>query len=213
MNDTTTIGASFYVNDFDGNVSFTPIDPTVDPYTASNPPPGWQLPGSVLTSMAALGIYLPRTAFNYSNLGPIRQKGLELSVDHRLNRSTTMFANYSFQADPTLLDSPTPYPSEELLLPPKNRFNAGFNYDGPKYLGAMSLNYSGKAFWSDVLTSPYAGYTDAYTLVNASAGLKLKGDRFTALVKATNLLNQDIQQHVFGDILKRAISFEIRIHQ
>jgi len=213
VNDTTTLGASFYVNDFDGNVSFTPVDPTVDPYTASNPPPGWQLPSSVLTSMAALGIYLPRTAFNYSNLGPIRQKGLELSVDHRLNRSTTMFVNYSFQADPTLLDSPTPYPSEELLLPPKSRFNAGFNYDGPKYIGAATVNYSGTAFWSDVLTSPYAGYTDAYTLVNASAGLKLKGNKFTGLVKVTNLLNQDIQQHVFGDILKRAVSFEIRIHQ
>ncbi len=213
INDRTTLGASFYVNDFDGNVSFTPVAPNVDPYTASNPPPGWQLPSSVLTSMAGLGIYLPRTAFNYSNLGPIRQKGLELSLDHRLNASTTLFANYSFQADPTLLDSPTPYPSEELLLPPKNRFNAGFNYDGLKYIGAASVNYSGTAFWSDVLTSPYAGYTDAYALVNASAGMKLKGDKFVALIKATNLLNQDIQQHVFGDILKRAISFEIRIHQ
>jgi len=30
------------------------------------------------------------------------------------------------------------------------------------------------------------------------------------LVKATNLLNQDIQQHVFGDILKQNVSFEAR---
>ena len=30
-------------------------------------------------------------------------------------------------------------------------------------------------------------------------------------MKVTNLFNQDIQQHVFGDILKRTVSFEVRI--
>ena len=93
------------------------------------------------------------------------------------------------------------------------RFNAGFNYRGSRYLGGASLNYSSSAFWSDVLTSPYAGYTDAFTLVNASAGMKWTGDRMVGMIKVTNLLNQDVQQHVFGDILKRSVSFEVRIHQ
>ena len=50
----------------------------LDPYTPANPPPGWQLPPVILGQMAQLGIFLPRTAFTYLNLGPLRQKGLEL---------------------------------------------------------------------------------------------------------------------------------------
>ncbi len=73
------------------------------------------------------------------------------------------------------------------------------------------MNYSDKAFWSDVLTSPYHGYTDAYTMVNGSFGVKWTNGKVTTLVKVTNLFNQDIQQHVFGDILKRTVSFEVRI--
>jgi hypothetical protein len=30
-------------------------------------------------------------------------------------------------------------------------------------------------------------------------------------VKVTNLFNQDIQQHVFGDILKRMVVFEVKV--
>ena len=78
-------------------------------------------------------------------------------------------------------------------------------------LGSASVNYSDKAFWSDVLTSPYFGFTDAYTMVNGSFGVKWMNGKVTTLVKVTNLFNQDIQQHVFGDILKRSVSFEVRI--
>jgi len=40
------------------------------------------------------------------------------------------------------------------------------NYDGARFLGSGSVQYADKAFWSDVLSSPYHGYSDAYTLVN-----------------------------------------------
>ena len=78
-------------------------------------------------------------------------------------------------------------------------------------IGSASVNYAGKAFWSDVLTSPYFGYTDAYTMVNGAVGAKWMNGKVAGLVKVTNLFNQDIQQHVFGDILKRTVSFEVRI--
>ena len=119
--------------------------------------------------------------------------------------------NYSWQGQPQILDDPNPYPPQELALPPTNRFNVGFNFDGAQILGSASVNYSDKAFWSDVLTSPYFGYTDAYTMVNGSVGAKWMNGKVTGLVKVTNLFNQDIQQHVFGDILKRTVSFEVRI--
>jgi len=206
----TTATAAFYVNDLDDNINFVQLPNNLDPYTAQNPPPGWPLPPAVLTLLAARGIFLPRTAFTYLNLGPVREKGLELSLDQRIAPGVSALVNYSWQAKPTVIDSATPFPAEELALPPTNRFNAGANYDGPRFLGSGAVQYADKAFWSDVLSSPYHGYSDAYTMVNGSFGVKWMGGRVTTLVKGTNLLNQDIQQHVFGDIIKRTIVGEVR---
>jgi iron complex outermembrane receptor protein len=206
----TTIGAAFYVNDIDNNINFVQLPNNRDPYTVQNPPPGWPLPPAVIGLLAQRGIYLPRTAFTYLNLGPLRQKGLELSVDHRIGRGLTAFANYSYEAKPQVLDDPNPFPAAELSLPPANRFNVGFNADVSRYLGSVSVNYSDNAFWSDVLNAPYFGYTDSYAMLNGSFGMKWDGGKITTLVKGTNLLNKDIQQHIFGDIIKRQILAEIR---
>lgn len=213
LKERTTIGVAFYVNDHTHSINFTQLPSTLDPYTAANPPPGWPLPPSILSVLASQGIFLPRTAFTYLNLGPLRQKGVELSVDHRVNKTLTAFANYSWQSDPNILDDPHPYPIEELGLPPTHRFNTGFNYDGPAFLGSASINYSDSAFWSDVLTSPFFGFTDSYTMVNGAVGVKMPQWHATAVVKVNNLLNQDIQQHVFGDILKRSVTFEVRVRR
>ena len=84
--DRTTVGLAVYVNDLDHSINFTQLPSSLDPYTVANPPPGWPLPPVIIGVMAARGIYLPRTAFTYLNLGPIRQKGVELSIDHRVSR-------------------------------------------------------------------------------------------------------------------------------
>ena len=210
LNTRTTVGLAFYVNDLDSNINFTQLPNSLNPYTAANPPPGWPLPASVLTSIAQVGVFLPRTAFTYLNLGPLREQGVELSVDHRVNQDLTAFANYSWQAKPEVLDSPAPFPSVELALPPTNRFNIGFNYDGARVLGSGSVNYSDEAFWSDVLTSPYHGFTDSYTLVNGSVGVKWAGAKVTTALKVNNLMNQHVQQHVFGDIVTRSVVAEVR---
>jgi outer membrane receptor protein involved in Fe transport len=207
----TTFGAAFYVNNVDDQINFSQLPPSLDPYTAANPPPGWQLPPSILTAIAGSGIFLPRTGFTYLNLGPLRQKGFEISVDHQVGDGLNAFANYSWQGEPTVLDDPEPYPSQELALPPTNRFNVGFNLDNARYLGNASVSYSDGAFWSDVLTSPYHGFTDSYAMVNGSFGLKWAGGKVTTLVRGTNLLNRDIRQHVFGDIVKASVVGEVRV--
>ena len=210
----TTLSAAFYVNDLTHSINFVQLPTRLDPYTAANPPPGWQLPPSILTAMAQLGIFLPRTAFTYQNLGPLRQKGVELSLDHRVDQHLSLFANYSWQGTPQILTQANPadqYPTAELAYPPTNRVNAGFNADYGRILGNLSANYSDKAFWSDVLTGPYAGYTDSYTMVNGTLGARWMNGKLTTSVKVTNLFNQDIQQHVFGDILKRMVVFEVRV--
>jgi iron complex outermembrane receptor protein len=209
--DRTTLGFAFYVNDVDDNINFSQLPSSLDPYTAANPPPGWPLPPAVLALLAQQGIFLPRTAFTYLNLGPIRNKGIEVSVDHRLGGALSAFANYSWQDDPEVLDDPNPHPTDELALPPTHRFNVGFNYGGERYLGSLSVNYSDDAFWSDVLTSQFHGFTDAYTMVNGSGGVRWLNGRVTTSVKVTNIFNEDVQQHVFGDIIKRQTVFELKL--
>ena len=109
-----------------------------------------------------------------------------------------------------MIDSATPFPADELALPPANRFNVGANFDGARFLGSGAVQYAGKAFRSDVLTSPYHGFTDAFTMETGSFGMKWMEGRVTTMVKVTNLLNQDIQQHVLGDIIKRSVVGEVR---
>jgi hypothetical protein len=161
--------------------------------------------------LAEQGLYLPRTVFSYLSLGPLRDKGMELSVEHRVNSSLSTFANYSWQARPKILSDAHPYPTDELQLPPTNRFNAGMNDDGPRYVASTAMNVASRAFWSDVLTPAYHGYTDGCALVNVLAGRKWRQGRLTTLVKTTNLLNQSVQQHVFGDIITRTVTFEVHL--
>ena len=125
------------------------------------------------------------------------------------------FANYSWQDDPELLDDrPAPYPPGDQRCPPTHRFNAGVNCNDRRFLGSLSVNYADEAFWTDVLGAAFNGFTDAYTMVNASVGVKWVDGKLTTALKGTNILNDDnsgrIQQHIFGDILKRSIVGEVR---
>ena len=79
----------------DDSINFVSLPRSLDPYTAANPPPGWRLPPVVLALMAQRGILLPRTAFTYLNLGPIRQTGLELWLEQQVSRSLAASVNYS----------------------------------------------------------------------------------------------------------------------
>lgn len=206
----TTLGGSLFVNRRDDSINFASLPNDFDPYTALNPPPGWRLPPIMLALMAQRGIHLPRTAFTYLNLGPIRQHGMEIWVDQTLSRELAASVNYSWQSDPKILDDPDPYPAGELNLPPTHRFNAEVRYNGPRFLGSASVNAATDAFWSDVLTPEYHGFTDGYAMVNGSFGVKWMGGAITTTVKATNLFNQTIQQHVFGDLLRRTVVGEVK---
>ncbi len=206
----TTAGGAFYLNRRDDPISFVPLPADADPYTAQTPPPGWVLPPQALTFMALAGVVLPRTAFSYINLGPTRQVGAELWVDRRISRSASAWFNYSWQDEPQILESDNPYLPTELSLPPTHRVNVGASLNGSRYLGNASVSVASAAFWSDVLTPEFHGYSDGYTMVNGSFGLKWNGGAITTLVKVTNLFNQSIQQHIFGDILRRTVTGEVR---
>ena len=205
-----TAGGSVYLNRRDDPLNFVGLPATADPYTAENPPPGWLLPPAALSFMASQGILLPRTAFTYVNLGPVRQLGAELWFDQRVSRAASLWFNYSWQGEPRILDAENPFPPTELGLPPTHRVNVGASLNGSRYVGNASVSTATRAFWSDVLTPEYHGWSEGYTLVNGSFGVRWSGGAVTTLLKVTNLFNQDIQQHIFGDILRRTVVGEVR---
>jgi len=200
------LGTAFYVNDSKQDFSFS----QTGSYASQNPPPGWPLPPSVLDALIAAnafgpGMGLPSLSVSY-NLGKVRNKGLELNADVRISRYLSGYANYSWQAQPTGSDVGR-------NLPPTNRFNAGLSGNYRRYLGNVSVGYTGSAFWNDVLSAQYSGPTKAYTVVNVSAGVRWGGgERYLAMLKVSNLANTLIQNHVYGDILKRQIAGELRVH-
>ena len=98
----------------------------------------------------------------------------------------------------------------DINWPARNRFNAGFNFNYSRYIGNLSVNYTDESYWQDVLDARFAGKTDAFTLVNLGAGMKWADDRVTTSLKVTNLANQEVMQHIFGDVLKRQIVGEVR---
>jgi outer membrane receptor protein involved in Fe transport len=214
IQDKTTVGVAFYINELDDAIHFVTLPNQADPYSAANPPPGWVargLPPELLTAMAQAGVFLPRTAFIHLNLPATRQRGVELSLDERFSKALSAFVNYSWQGNERILDGSNQFPVAELSLAPAHRFNVGATYNGPRYLGSVIVNYTDKALWSDVLTTPYHGFTDAFTLVNGSFGIKWNSGTITTSIRGNNILNRTVQQHVFGDLIRRSVTAELRL--
>jgi outer membrane receptor protein involved in Fe transport len=203
----TVLSASFYTNKTKSAIFFT--ENRDQRWTAANPPPNWAfglLPAGVISLLTTPpGQGLP-ASFTYRNFGKITQKGLELGVETS-TKYANFFANYSFQTK----QKPEGFDISQLNLPAQNRFNIGTSINYDRFLGNISISYSDSAFWQDVLDDRYHGMTTAYTLVNAGFGVHWLKDRLTTTLKTTNLANQDVQQHVFGDILKRQVVGELRV--
>jgi outer membrane receptor protein involved in Fe transport len=201
-----TVTAAVYWNVTDDGIYFTPNAF----YTPVNPPPG--LAPLFVGILASLNppVLLP-SSFTYLNLGTIKDKGVELGVDAALNRYVNVFTNYSFQAKPVAEDLPPGTTINDINWPAKNRFNAGFDFSYSRFLGNLLASYTDEAYWQDVLDARYSGTTEAFTLVNGAFGVRWAGDRVVTSVKVTNLANQEVLQHIFGDVLKRQVVGEVRL--
>jgi iron complex outermembrane receptor protein len=197
----TTVTASVYWNSTDGTIGFTPVTF----YGSTAPPPGWPFPA------AAVPVNTFPSSYTYLNLGTVKDKGIELGADTAINRFVSVFANYSYQWMPEIEDFPPGVTINDVNWPAKNRFNAGFNFNYQRYLGNLSVNYTDEAYWQDVLDARFAGTTDAFTLVNGAVGLRWLGERIVTSVKVTNIGDQEVQQHIFGDILRRQVVGEVRV--
>jgi outer membrane receptor protein involved in Fe transport len=200
LNRRATITASVYWNTTEDAIFFTPATF----YGPANPPPTWPavIPPFVL---GLLPTPLP-SSYTYLNLGKVKDKGFELGVEAVATRDINVFVNYSYQADPVIEG----FDPREANQAANNRFNAGFNVSHGRFLGNLDVSYSGSAYWQDVLDLRYAGTTDAYTLVNGMFGVRWAGDKVVTSLKVTNLGNSEVQQHIFGDVLRRQVVGEVR---
>lgn len=193
------VSASVYRNRTRGSTDFYPATF----YTSANPPAGWPLPPQYLDA-PPLRNALP-SSYSYRNVGEIIDRGLELAVNARPSAEWSWFANYSWQDAPGVKG----VSADEINVPPANRANAGAGWDPGSYFVNANVIYQDKAMWRDVLDARFWGPTDSFTSVNASVGVRLNA-RTTVSVMGTNLLNAKIQQHVFGDIISRKVTGQIR---
>jgi outer membrane receptor protein involved in Fe transport len=202
-----TLTAAAYWNRTKNGIYFT----QVGCYSPANPPSTW--PAFIPTAVIGLipGAACPNqrglpSLFSYRNLGTVKDRGIELGVDAVVNRYVNAFVNYSYQADPTIEG----FDPSEANIPANSRFNAGVSFSRERFLGNLSVSYADEAYWQDVLDARFAGVTEAFTLVNGGFGVRWLGDRVVTSVKATNIGNQEIQQHIFGDIVRRQFVAEAR---
>jgi outer membrane receptor protein involved in Fe transport len=207
-----TVSAAVFYTKYQDGIYFTttgvwntapPGFPGLGPFSAN------QVWGGFL---AASGLQFP-SSFTYRNLGEVKNKGIELGLDGSLTDNTSGYVTYAFQADPRpSFPGFTPAAAlAEINLPSKHMFTIGLTTTTDRLFGTVSVNRSSRAFWQDILDARYSGHTAANTSVNVTGGAKFKDGKYSAALKITNLMNQTIQQHIFGDILKRMVVVELKV--
>ena len=196
-------GVTYYLNDSRNDMILSPS--TI--YTSLNPPlgPGW--PSFLTGYLAPSGPILLPSALQYRNIGQVRNQGVETSLDAQASRYVSVFANYSWQAKPV----PKDFDISLINLPPTHRFSAGLMFDYKRVQGDISLGYTSKSYFRDILT--YAGWIKGFTVINAGLGVRIAGDNAVLVVKVRNLGNEPVQNHLFGDLLKRQVVAELRLRR
>jgi outer membrane receptor protein involved in Fe transport len=144
----------------------------------------------------------------------VTTNGLELGLDAALTDATSAFVNYSYQPEPT-----PSFPGltaaqalTEINIPAAHLVNAGISCLTPRWFGTLSFSHSTEAFWQDVLDSRFHGFTRPYTIVNLTIGTKWGDGKYSVALRATNLANDEVQQHIFGDVLRRQILGEFKVN-
>ena len=132
-------------------------------------------------------------------------------MDGALTKELSGFANYSYQPTPRALD----FSQSEINLPPKNRLNVGANYSGNRLVREPRHQLSGRGLLAGrarralfrVHRRLHAGERHR----RREARETQARDQYMLALKIVNLFNEDIQQHIFGDIFKRQVSGELRV--
>lgn len=142
--------------------------------------------------------------YSYRNIGRTVDRGLEFSIEQDLD-AWYWWANASWQDDPEIEGAD----AVDVNRAPKWRANLGVGRDLGEFFWNATVNYQGEAYWADVLFA--RATTDAFTQVNASLGWRFREERLTFKLIGQNLLDERLQQHIFGDIIDRKIAAQLGI--
>jgi outer membrane receptor protein involved in Fe transport len=164
------------------------------------------LVGGGLGPNPAAGFLGVPSNFSYRNVGETKDTGVELSFNQSVGESWSWFANASWQDEPEF-EGLTPAEEQTQNLPPEWRGNIGVSFDNGRFFWGANANYQDEAFWADV---PFAtGTTDSFTMVNVSLGMRFMDEQVSVSILGANIFDEDVQQHVFGDIISRKITGQV----
>lgn len=216
VGDKTLLSAAYYYNETKNSIFFT----VKENYSLTAPPAGWtslNIFPNAATAIATWGAVQKSANFpkeyTYKNLGTNKNKGLELSLESAMGDDMTYYINYSYQAQP-VPEFPGLTATQalaEVNLPAKHRFNYGINSSIGRLFYSMSASFVGKAFWQDVLDSRFSGETPRYAITNLLIGTTI-GGKSQIQLRVNNIGNTAVQQHIFGDVMKRSIVLELKVN-
>ena len=186
-----TVFATVYDQRISNNIWFLPVSF----YGPGAPPPGWPYDPDVVPVMASV--------FSFVNLAEVRDRGVELACQFEW-APISVQGSYTFQADP-LLDPGGNLPLQ-INQPPRHQSGVALTYHVNEWTVSGDLHYSDEAFWTDVLTPPFWGGTAAYRRVNARVSYRLPNRFWELWLSATNLFDEKIKSHVFGDTVRRKVT-------
>jgi len=180
----------------------------------------------------ALSVFLDGaipSLFQYRNGSKSENRGLEIGTGWNSPAGWSVGLNYSWQDTP--LSDGISMSDRQRLAIDENAANADLNGDGlvadtanfiniparqrislsaqidrGAWFSGLSVDYVDDSFWQDVLTSDFWGWVPDYTLVGLRGGLRLPRQGITLTAQATNLLGDEIQQHIFGDRIGRRVT-------
>lgn len=220
-----------YVGSFDNGVTMTiaayhnVTEDSIDFYTSQVYGPGnlplGLIPPPLPPSLAFCFLFAPGTGpatcpnrglaglfpsdFSYRNIGETTDQGVEFTLQQRIGTDWSWFANASWQDDPSFEGIEDAEVSQN--RPPEWRGNLGLSFDNGGFFVNTNVNYQDEAYWADV---PLAvGSTDAFTQVNLAVGFRLLDERMTLQVIGSNIFDEEIQQHYYGDIISRKITGQV----
>jgi len=207
----TRLSVALYRNDLEGYIRVVPSGF----YSSADPPPGWPLDPGLLDVPPPGGCAGIPSAFEYENIGGLVNRGVEVAFDLVPAAEWTLGLSYSWQDDPEVDDlPPLPLPNGSarvpVNMPPRHRLNANMSWDGKRFYVNGSVSYQDEAFWTDVLGPAFWGPTEQFVVVTVGTGFRVDGDRVVVHLDAQNLLDADVQQHVWGDVLGRKVTTGVR---
>lgn len=206
------VTASAYRNETKGSIDFF----VADLYGPTNlPAPGPTLPAplipcfaippgtSMLCPLGGLAGVVP-SDYSYRNIGKTIDRGLEFSLDQSFD-DWYWWANLSWQDDPDIIGADP----LDVNRAPEWRANFGIGQDRNSFFWNANVNYQDESYWADVLFA--RAPTDAFTQVNASVGWRFRDDSLTLKLIGQNIFDEELQQHIFGDIIDRRLDAQVSI--